>query len=368
MKIVKYIFLLILLAGIAITVFIATQDGKYDIQKERIIKVPKAVLYNYINDFKNWQPTAIMNSDSTAVYTLSETTTDKGAFINWDSAENDAKITTVNTVASDSIIQNGVINNMNSDITWAFKDTLQSTKVTLRIKGRLTFTEKAYAVINGGVKDKIESELENSLANINTFLVDEVNDYNVDVEGETTKQGVFYLGQSVKVPTSEAGKRINEILPKLYSFASENQIVVNGAPFVLYKEYRKQKDSASFKVCIPIREEIYTSPDSEFEGGNLATYKTVKTTLKGDYSHLSKAWQAAFKHMRDNELQENTTGNYIEVYTKGVRETKRPSQWTTDIYVPIGRPADSTLVTAPVRTVRPAVQPVPQQGPTPAEN
>ncbi len=364
MKIVKYIFLLILLAGIAITVFIATQDGKYDIQKERIIKVPKTVLYNYINDLKNWQVTAIMNSDSTAVYTFSENTSDKGAFVNWDSKENDIKITTVNTVAPDSIIQNAVINNMHSDITWAFKDTLQSTKVTLRLKGQLTFTEKAYAIINGGVSERIESELENSLASINTFLVDEVNDYSIDVQGEASRQGVFYLGQAVTVPTAETNRKINEILPKLYSFASDNKITINGAPFVMYKNMQAQKDSASFKVCIPIRDEIYTSPESEFEGGNIITYPAVKTTLRGDYSHLPKARKASVQYIREKELTENTTGNYTEVYTRGVKDSKRPSQWITDIYTPIGHPADTIAAPPPVRISQP--QPVRQAAPTPA--
>ena len=50
MKIIKYVFLLLLLGAIAVTVFIATQEGKYDIKEERLIKVPQTVLFNYIDE------------------------------------------------------------------------------------------------------------------------------------------------------------------------------------------------------------------------------------------------------------------------------------------------------------------------------
>lgn len=369
MKIVKYIFLLLLLSGIAITVFIATQDGTYDIKKERIIKVPKTVLFNYVSDLKNWEPTGILTeADTTIVYTLSEATSGKDAFISWQDDETEGKIQTVKIVENDSILQNAEINNMHSDISWSFKDTLGSTKVTLRMAGKLSFTEKAYAVLNGGNNKKLEEKLERSLTNINAFLVDEVGTYTIDTPEQTTKSGAYYLGQSVKVPMADVGKKANEIFPKLYSFVKENNIALNGPAFIMYKDFSTKKDSVSFMVCLSIKEEIYTSPGSEFEGGNLAAFPALKTTLNGDYSHLPKAWQAAFKYVRDNQLPENTTGNYIEVYTIGAQQTKRPSQWKTDIFVPIGQPVDTTAVAPPVlpqpvrRTARPATA---QQQPSP---
>ena len=75
MKIIKYVFLLLLLSAIAVTVFIATQEGKYDIKEERVIKVPKTVLFNYINEYRNWENVGILTAnDTTAQYTYSENT------------------------------------------------------------------------------------------------------------------------------------------------------------------------------------------------------------------------------------------------------------------------------------------------------
>jgi len=338
MKIVKYVLLLLLLSAIAITVFIATQDGKYDITKESVIKVPKTVLYNYIGEYRNWENVGII-SDSTATYTYSDISYGKGATMGWKNTNSEGSINTTNLIDSDSIIQKATIDGLDSQIKWSFKDTVGGTKIKVRMVGELSFKEKAYAVLQGHSGEKMEAVLTQGLKNLKTFLVDELANYNVEVKNQVTKTGVFYIGQPVRSKTSDIQKRTGEIFPKLMAFIKENKIVPNGAPFLLYKNFSAQKDSASYIVCVPIKDEMYTAPGSEFEGKKLEAFQALKTTLKGDYSHLPIAWAAARKHIADNGLQENTTAQYVELYSKGMAQTKRPSEWVTDIYIPIGAPA-----------------------------
>ncbi|WP_294822567.1 GyrI-like domain-containing protein [uncultured Flavobacterium sp.] len=338
MKIVKYVFLLLLLSLIAVTVFIATQDGKYDITKQSVIKVPKAVLYNYISDYRNWENVGII-SDSTAAYSYSETSYGKGASMAWKNTDTEGKINTIRLTDNDSIIQKATIDGLDSQIRWNFKDTVGGTKITVRMVGQLGFSEKAYAVLKGHGSDKMEAVLGQGLKNLATFLVDELAKFNVEVKEQVTKTGVFYIGQAVSSKTSDVQKKAGEIFPKLMAFIKTNKIATNGAPFLLYKSFNTQHDSTAFMVCVPIKEEMYTAPGSEFEGNRLMTFQALKTTLKGDYSHLPKAWAAARKHIAASGMQENTTGEYVELFTKGMAQTKRPSEWVTDLYIPVGAPA-----------------------------
>jgi predicted transcriptional regulator YdeE len=343
MKIVKYIFLLLVLASIATTVFIATQDGKYDIKKEKIIDISKPALYSYLNDYKNWENLGIFaSSDTTAAYSYSENTAGKGAFISWIKNGASGKITTVNSVASDSIRQKANVEDLDSDILWAFKDTLNSTKVTVRLKGKLTFTEKAYALFKGGVDNKMEGSLENGLNNLNDFLVKELKVYNIEAKGVVSKTGVFYLGHTVTGPFENASKNSSAVFNKLTTFTSENKIVLTGAPFIIYKNIDKQKQTATYTYALPIRDEMFTAPGSDFEGGKLLAFNAFKTTLKGDHSHLPKAWQEARKNISEKALQENNTGLYVEIYTKTAGQTRRPSGFLTDLYIPIGVPQVAT--------------------------
>ena len=69
MKILKYIFLLILLAFFALTVFVATQKGDFNVTRSIIIKSPKSTVFNYVNDYRNWETLPV--GQSGVIQTLS---------------------------------------------------------------------------------------------------------------------------------------------------------------------------------------------------------------------------------------------------------------------------------------------------------
>jgi predicted transcriptional regulator YdeE len=370
MKIVKYVFLLLLLSAVAVSVFIATQEGKYDIKKERIIRVPKMVLFNYINEYKNWENVGILTgSDTTAVYTFSEVSSGNGANMSWVKGRSTGKVQTVKLAENDSISQKAVIDGLNSEISWSFKDTLKSTKVTVTMKGDLSFMEKANAFLRGGgnVNEALSSSLEKGLKNLNSFLVEELAKNEIKVnDGLISKKGAFYIGHAVTSKIEDINKKSAEMFPKLLGFMKTNKIVKKGSPFILYRNYDKAKGTASYVIAIPIKDEMFTSPGSEYEGGKYTDFNALKTTLKGDYSHLPKTWDKAHAYITEKALQENTTGTYIELYSKGVLKSKRPSEWVTDLYVPIGPPTvlpviDSLQTPAPLTPVS-AVTTTPSTG------
>lgn len=366
MKIVKYVFLLIVLAIIAVTVFIATQEGKYDIKKESTIQVPKPVLFNYINDYRNWENIGILSdSDTTAVFSYSGASSGEGAVMKWKKSGMEGEITTARLVNNDSIIQKASIDGLKSEVFWAFEEVPGgNSRVTVRQKGELSFSDKAYALLQGGVEEKIEENIAKGLANLNSFLVEELKVFDVNVEGVVNKRGVFYLGHNATIQIADLNKKSAEIFQRLSAFMQTNKIATDGMPFILYKSYDKAKGITSLMFCIPIKEEIFTSPGSEFEGGKLIPYRGLKTSLKGDYSHLEKAWNTAKKHIADNALQENTTGQYVEVYTKGMKQSRRPSEWITDIYIPIGQPTvQPALENVPVSHIAPPLSVTPVRNP-----
>jgi predicted transcriptional regulator YdeE len=361
MKIVKYVFLLLLLASIALTVFIATQEGKYNIKKEKVINVSRPVLYNYLNDYKNWENLGLFAStDTLATFTYSDNTVGRGAYMSWVKESNSGKIQTKAVAANDSIIQKATIDNLDADVAWVLKDTLKSTKVSVRLTGKLTFTQKAYALLNGGIGTTIDSSLERGLVNLNNFLVKELQVYSTEVIGLINKKGVFYLGTTVTLPLADVHKKAQPAFDKLLTFARENNITLSGKPFIIYKNINNEKKTAKCTYSIPIKDEMFTTPGSDYEGGKLLPFNAVKTTLRGDYSHLPKAWAAGRKHIEQKALQEKTTAQYLEIYTKNSTQTRRPSMWITNVYIPTGAPEiiitekDTLLPAATPRAIAPA--------------
>ena len=55
MRILKYIFLLVLLAFIGITVYVTTQNGDFKVSRSSVIKIQKNTLFDYVNDLRNWE-------------------------------------------------------------------------------------------------------------------------------------------------------------------------------------------------------------------------------------------------------------------------------------------------------------------------
>ncbi len=55
MRILKYIFLLLLLAFIGITVYVATQKGDFEVTKSSVVKAQRSTVFDYVNDYRNWE-------------------------------------------------------------------------------------------------------------------------------------------------------------------------------------------------------------------------------------------------------------------------------------------------------------------------
>ena len=59
MRILKYIFLLLLLFGVAFVVFVATQPSDYKITRSKEIKVSEDIVLNFVADstaLADWSP------------------------------------------------------------------------------------------------------------------------------------------------------------------------------------------------------------------------------------------------------------------------------------------------------------------------
>ncbi|MGX7666224.1 SRPBCC family protein [Flavobacterium pedocola] len=337
MRIVKYIFLLILLAAIAVSVYVATQPGDFDIQRSKVINISQPVLYDYINDYKNWEdwgPWA--EEDKTIQYTYSEKTKGLDAAFSWTGKEGNGKMKTVKVIENDSLFQKIYFEDgAPSDIIWGFQKVNGGTKITWRMKGKMDFGMKAFSIFSGGVENMMAPMFEKGLNNIDNLLVKELKAYSVKIDGLVRKPGCNYIKQSLTCKISSLSRNMGILMRTIDKFAEDNKITVNGAPFTIYDKYDEASGIVSFSVCLPVEQEIFTSEGSDISTGKFYSYLALKTTLKGDYSHSKEAWNKAYAEIEKKHWQENHSGKYIEVYKVGNKQSHKPSEWVTEIYIPI---------------------------------
>ncbi|HEY0091083.1 MAG TPA: GyrI-like domain-containing protein, partial [Flavobacterium sp.] len=178
----------------------------------------------------------------------------------------------------------------------------------------------------------------------------ELNTYKIKPEGVVTLPGTYYLKQEITSTIANMPNNMRIMMSKLLYFFKKNDIAMSGKPFVIYDSFDTSKGITRFSVCIPVRDEIYTAPGSDIGYGQTTTVRAVKTTLQGDYSHLREAWAKSNSFIKDNKLAASGNGQ-IERYVFSREDSKSPSKWITEIYIPVDEPAPAKPDVSPQRAV-----------------
>jgi len=361
MRILKYLFLLLILFFIGLTVFVTTQKGEYDITRSKVIKTPRSSVFNYVNEYRNWETFASwILEDAETKLIFNKISSGKGATYSWKGNEGEGVMKTIDVKENESITQQMVFNDSPSEVFWKFKDTLNGTKVSWRAKGKMTAIMKITSFFKGGLDSVIGVIYDKSLANLDRTLDYEINTYTIKVNGIVNRPKSFYINQTINSYEKNVVKNIKILVPNMIRFFKKNKMVMSGKPFVIYNETLQNNDIVNFSVCIPTKDSIYIMPGSDVNSGKIEATTLLKTTLIGDYSHLKEMKKKAVAYLQKNNLKQNKSNKTIEVYSKTNLDIKNPSKWVTELYIPIypkaivskptiTKPKDSTS-TVPLET------------------
>lgn len=330
MKILKYLSLLFLLFLLAFVVFVATQPATYEITKQKEINTPSNFVFEYVNDFSNWNDWQQFNTDENVAYVTSQNTTGKKSYVKWDSES--AIITTF--AQNDSISQLFIQDDNKQTLHWKFKKLGRNTLASVTIKGDLSFTEKIYSVLNGGITGYVGPQIQESLNKINNYFVSELGEYDIKVDGLVNRPSINYLEQKDSCLVKDFPKKSKALLKIMKNFIKSNDIETLEVPFVMFQNNENQ-NKIVYAMCVPVKEKVFTTPDSQIQGKNYSSFLAIKTTLKGDYSHMKKAWLKTRNYITTKKFKEDKKGFYIGIYKKSIPEVNEPSKWVTEIYIPI---------------------------------
>ncbi|REH01734.1 SRPBCC family protein [Flavobacterium aquicola] len=366
MRIIKYLFLLFLLSLVALTIYIATQKGDFTVESSKVINSPKATVFNYVNDYKNWPKfSSWILSDPSVQPSFSPSTTGNGSSLTWEGNNEIGTIQTLYAKANDSIVQKMEFNETSSDVYWSFKDTVGGTKVTWKSVGKMDFMLKVSSFFNVGTKNTLSKIYDKSLVNLDKTLDFENSTYAVKINGIVKKLETFYLRQSFTSKISDISKNANAVFPKIIAFCQQNNISMNGKPFIIYQTYDTIKDLTRVSFCIPIKEQIFTSEGSDILAGKLTAFEALKTSLTGNYTYKNKALAETAAYGTAKNIKTGSTFSHLEIFTKGKNESLSPSKWLTEMYFPI-TPKAVTIPKVYKKVVKDSL--APQHNPKKQEN
>lgn len=342
MKILKYLFFLLLIIFIAGAIYVATKDGNYQVEETAIINAPVPVVFNEVNNFKNWEQWGPWMDDSEdMIIEYPENTIGQGASYSWKSEElGDGSIKNVKVIPDSGIDQILIFKSSygesKSDVYWNFVEVEEGTQVTWGIKGKQSFMEKlAFTFMNENFSEMIRPMYKEGLEKLNTIILDKMSSYSINVDGITTHGGGFYMYTTTATKISQIQTKMQQMFADVSLYMEKNNISRMGDPFVLYNNWDEQNNSAIYSTGFFTPSLIITPAESTVLNGMMPVQKVIKTTLKGDYINLKEAWEAAYKYAQENGLPVNPDSPAFEVYSIGPDKSPSPANWVTEFYIPL---------------------------------
>lgn len=343
MKVIKYLFFLLVLILIGGAVYVATLKSDFQIEESKIIEAPDELLFNTINDYKTWEKWGPwMDESDDFIMEYPEKTSGKGASYSWKSeSQGDGKVETREATPFSAIDQ-GItfitpMGESKSDIYWKFeKIEPKKTKVTWGMKGKLSFMEKAFwATQDSTISQSMSPMYKRGLEKLDAYVSKKMNVYTVHVDGVTEHGGGFYMYSATASSIAAIPEKMAQMLPTVKTYMTENNLPQTGMPFTLYNEYNEEHGTAIFSTGIPTRDKVVTPKESTVLCDFLPRQKTVKTTLKGDYTNSKEAWEKAYQYITENKLMLDPKFSPFEVYRVSPITQPNPAEWVTEIYIPV---------------------------------
>lgn len=351
MKIFKYLFFLLLIFIIGASIYIATKDGKFQIEQTQLMNAPQEVVFNEVNDYtswKNWEPWSQESDDMIINY--GEKTKGEGASYSWSSEEmGDGEIITIKANPFSSLDQKITFKtpfgDSTSEVYWQFNQEGDSTMVTWGMKGEQSFLEKvAFTFQDESLKDMMQPMFKKGLDNLEKSIEKKMKTFSINVDGITQHGGGYYMYTATASKIDQVQEKMANMIDQVSMYMDKNSIEKAGNPFILYNQWDEEQGTAIFSAGYFTPSEVITPSESAILTGYMPKQRTLKITLKGDYDNLKEAWDQAYEYIESNGLAVDENAKPFEVYITGPKDHANPAEWVTQIYIPLTDSSDKDNV------------------------
>jgi len=346
MKILKYLFFLLLVVLIGGAIYITLQPNSYDVKRSKKIKAPASVIFNNINDFKNWKSWGPWHDeDPSIVERYSDQTIGVGGAYSWTSEEGPGNMKTISLEENKSINQKIQFSDYEpSDIYWTFEETEEGTNVTWGMKAEeIPFMFKFGAAMSGGMDNMLGPMLGKGLDNLDTVILEELKN-NPPAPPEATfslgavlslKQDAHqFIGykQVTKIDHEAMTKLFMEFMPKASMHAAVQELAdTEYTPAAVFTKWDEEKGEAEFYIGLIVRKDV--ALDEEMEKITLPAGENIMITKYGPYgTGDQEAHMAIDKYLKEKGLEQN--GAIWELYVNDPG-TVKPEDIETEIHYPV---------------------------------
>lgn len=332
---------MLLIAASGVLLFFATQDGNFEISESHNIEASPEVIFNFLNDYKNWAHFGTWNEDETLKMSFPQVTSGVGASYSWKS-ENSGQgaIETLALESHEKIVQKMVFNGSLQDdghkVVWNLEPHENGTLVTWSMTGTWSLTEKIIFTFNNiDMENRLSEMFSKNLKSLEKAIQNDLSRHTVQVVGLTNKKGSFYISNSNRTsPENEAATR-KQLYERLKLFLESNAITASGPYFTVSQDDIEDENALIITVGIPINDYLMPPENSDIFSGYMEEAAVVKVKLTGNHSYIPDAIEQAEDYILKNNLIKSEKLSTIITFVLSEKESDNPLEWITEILIPI---------------------------------
>ncbi|MEZ4809481.1 MAG: AraC family transcriptional regulator [Allomuricauda sp.] len=172
-----------------------------------------------------------------------------------------------------------------------------------------------------------------ALLDFSQFLNEHLKKIRVTVVGEDDLFTTFCACVSLKTTPSGKAAGIMANYSFLSSMLFENEVELNGPPFLEVLDWNLEKDSLSYNFCYPIirSEKLPRHPNIKYK--RIFSKKVLKAIYNGNYITSDRAWFSLLDYAKKNDI--DVDPKPIEVFYNNPNMGGDELQWKTEVFMPI---------------------------------
>lgn len=196
--------------------------------------------------------------------------------------------------------------------------------------------------VNYSLKNKItipfsntdfEKRTKNALMDFNKKLSEHIKKFKVTIKGESKLKSTYCA--YVPLKSTQMGKALG--MMKNYSLLStilvENNVELNGKPFIEITHWDMNKDSINFNFCYPIIKNDSLPVHKLIKYKLLEDKNALKAIYNGNYITSDRAWYVLIDYAKKKNIK--IEKKPIEIFYNNPNMGGNELNWKTEIYLPI---------------------------------
>ncbi|NVN17416.1 AraC family transcriptional regulator [Muricauda sp. HICW] len=171
------------------------------------------------------------------------------------------------------------------------------------------------------------------LLDFNSLLNEHIKGFKVSIENEEETFSSFCACVKLNTSPEDKAKGMMANYNFLDGILAENEVQLNGPPFVEVLDWDLDNNLLSYNFCNPIvrSEKLPDHPDIEYK--RMFSKNALKAVYHGNYITSDRAWYALLDYAKENNI--SIEKKPIEVFHNNPHIGGNELEWTTEVFMPI---------------------------------